>query len=352
LVHIIGHGRKPAGSPPGTVVYIGEEKAHKVTIHSVRFNGQELDERTDVSVTECVPPANGNGVVWYLVDGIHDVAILQKIGENFGLHPLVIEDIANTGQRPKIEDFDSYIFLTLKMITYEDEQIRVEHVSLVMGSGFVISFLEDEGDVFDPVRARIRAGRGRIRKAPADYLLYALIDAIVDGYFEVLEELGDDIEEVEQEVVVRPSRDTLKSIHGLKRELIYTRRAVWPLREAVSVLVRDESHLVSDDTKVFLRDLYDHSIQVIDTVETLRDIVSGMLDVYLSSISNKMNEIMKVLTVMSSIFIPLTFVAGVYGMNFKYMPELESPWGYPLTLLGMAAVALGLLGLFRRWRWI
>ena len=253
-----------------------------------------------------------------------------------------------------MEDFGNYIFLTLKMIVYDRQrrEIDAEHVSLILGRGFVLSFLEDSGDVFEPVRVRMRAGRGRLRKEGADYLAYALVDAIVDHYFEVLEALGDDIEAVEDEVVEVPTHETLRTIHVLKRELIYLRRAVWPLREAVNSLLKDESELVADSTRVFLRDLYDHAVHVLDSVETLRDIVSGMLDVYLSSASNRMNQVMKVLTVMSSIFIPLTFIVGVYGMNFEYMPELKTPWGYPAVLLLMATVAGGLLLMFRRKGWI
>jgi magnesium transporter len=223
---------------------------------------------------------------------------------------------------------------------------------LILGRGFVLTFLEDSGDVFEPVRVRMRSGRGRLRKEGADYLAYALVDAIVDHYFEVLEALGDDIEAVEEEVVEVPTQETLRTIHVLKRELIYLRRAVWPLREAVNSLLRDDSELVTDATRVFLRDLYDHAVHVLDSVETLRDIVSGMLDVYLSSASNRMNQVMKVLTVMSSIFIPLTFIAGVYGMNFEQMPELKTSWGYPAVLLLMVAIAGGQLLMFRRKGWI
>ncbi len=336
-------------------MYVGEEKHDPITITRIKYDGTSLEERVLTDLNELAPSCDGtSGVVWYNVDGVHDAQLLEKIGDLFGLHSLVVEDIVNTAQRPKMEDFGNYIFLTLKMIVYDRQrrEIDAEHVSLILGRGFVLSFLEDSGDVFEPVRVRMRAGRGRLRKEGADYLAYALVDAIVDHYFEVLEALGDDIEAVEDEVVEVPTHETLRTIHVLKRELIYLRRAVWPLREAVNSLLKDESELVADSTRVFLRDLYDHAVHVLDSVETLRDIVSGMLDVYLSSASNRMNQVMKVLTVMSSIFIPLTFIVGVYGMNFEYMPELKTPWGYPAVLLLMATVAGGLLLMFRRKGWI
>jgi magnesium transporter len=312
-----------------------------------------------VALAEVVVPAEGAGVSWYTVDGVHDTQVLQGIGERFAIHPLVLEDIANTMQRPKIEDFESYIFIALKMITYQpadgvsgDPVLRAEHVSIVFGRGYVLAFLEDEGDLFEPVRERIKTGKGRIRKCGADYLAYALMDSVVDHYFGVLEDVGEEIERIEEEVVQSPTVKTLQKIHRLKRDLIFLRRAVWPMRETANSLLRDESALVSAETRIYLRDLYDHTVHVMDTVETLRDIVAGMLDVYLSSVSNKLNEVMKVLTVMSSIFIPLTFVAGLYGMNFQNMPELQWQYGYPVVLLLMLVVALGLLIGFRRRGWL
>jgi len=352
---ILGRKDKPAGSSPGTVVYIGEVKDIPVTVSRMFYCPERVEEQTEVlNGPSCVLPGADSGVVWFNVDGVHDECHLKALGESFKLHPLVVEDVVNTTQRPKSEDFEKYIFVTLKMITYDAKQREIvpEHVSLILGHNYVVSFLENPGDVFDPVRARIRSGKGRIRKLGADYLMYALLDAVVDHYFEVLEQIGDDIEGVEEEVVERPTKDTLRSIHRLKRELVYLRRAVWPLREAIGSLVRDECDLIKRDTDVFLRDLYDHTVQAIDTVETSRDIVSGMLEVYLSSLSNRMNEVMKVLTVMSSIFIPLTFIVGIYGMNFEDMPELKLGWGYPAVLLFMAGVAATLLGLFRRRGWI
>jgi magnesium transporter len=348
------HGDKPVGAAPGTVMYIGEERTEPVVISCIRYDADSAAEPVVVSPAECKKPTAQGGVAWYTIDGVHDAEVLRIIGENFNLHPLVLEDIANTKQRPKLEDFDDYIFIAMKMITF-DEQARelcAEHVSFILGKGYVLSFLENEGDVFSPVRSRIRTNKGKLRKMGADYLTYSLMDSIVDNYFAVLEDLGEQIDEVEEEVVESPNIRTLKTVHLLKRELIFLRRSVWPMREVVNTMLRDDHELVNEEVKIFLRDLYDHTIHVIDTVETLRDIVGGMLEVYLSSVSNKLNQVMKVLTVMSSIFIPLTFVAGVYGMNFQYMPELQWQYGYPLVMVGMLVVAVGLLGLFYKKEWL
>jgi magnesium transporter len=348
------HGLKPPGSSPGTVVYIGEERSEPVVVRRITYGPDAAHEAVVVQPADCRPEAQSTGVTWYTIDGVHDAEVLRVIGDNFALHPLVIEDIANTKQRPKIEEFDEYVFIAMKMITFDEsiKELRAEHISLIVGAGYVLAFLEDEGDVFEPVRQRIRSGKGRMRKLGPDYLAYALMDAVVDSYFTVLEELGEQIDEVEDEVVECPTTSTLRTVHLLKRELIFLRKSVWPMREVVNSLLRDESDLIKEDTKIFLRDLYDHTIHVIDTVETLRDIVAGMLEVYLSSISNKLNQVMKVLTVMSSIFIPLTFVAGVYGMNFQHMPELQWTYGYPAVMAGMLLVAVALLALFYKKEWL
>lgn len=349
------HVGKPAGTSPGTVIYIGEDRVEPVNISFISYDQHSAAGPEVVQSNDVAPPVEGqNGIIWYTIDGVHDPEVLHLVGERFGLHSLVLEDIANTKQRPKIEEFDDYIFVAMKMITFDEKEklLASEHVSLIIGKGYVLSFLENEGDVFEPIRQRIASGKGRIRKMSSDYLAYALMDAIVDNYFTVLEDIGDQIDEVEEEVVDAPTVNTLRTVHMLKRELIFLRRSVWPMREVVNTLLRDETELIRDETLIYLRDLYDHTIHVIDTVETLRDIVAGMLEVYLSSVSNKLNQVMKVLTVMSSIFIPLTFVAGVYGMNFKYMPELEWHYGYPAIMLGMLLVAVTLLALFRRKEWL
>ena len=255
-------------------------------------------------------------------------------GSATDFHPLVLEDILNTDQRPKMEEYGDYLYIVLKMLHDKGKgnQIEAEQVSLVLGPNFVFSFQESGGDVFDQIRERLRTGKGRLRKMGADYLAYTLVDAIVDYYFVILEKLGERIELLEEELVAHPRTETLKEIHTLKREMIFLRKAVWPLREVISGLQRGESPLVQKTTGIYLRDVYDHTIQVIDTIETFRDMLSGVLDIYLSSVSNRLNPVMKVLTIIATVFMPLTFLAGVYGMNFKYMPELEWRWGYPVAL--------------------
>jgi magnesium transporter len=293
-------------------------------------------------------------ITWINIDGLQKISTIEKIGNYFNLHPLVLEDIANTAQRPKMEDYTDYLFVVLKMLQYseEDNEIKGEQVSLILGSNWVVSFQETEGDVFDPIRERIRTDKGNIRKMGADYLAYVLMDAIVDNYFAVLEKVGEKIEEIEDETVTNPSPETLQTIHDLKRQMIMLRKSVWPLREVISRLERWESKLINESTDIFLRDLYDHTIQVIDAVETFRDMLSGMLDIYMSSVSNRMNEVMKVLTIIATIFLPLTLVAGIYGMNFRIMPELQWEMGYPFALLIMLAVGITMLIYFKRRNWL
>jgi magnesium transporter len=305
-------------------------------------------------VEECFPFKDTPTVTWINIDGIHDVNIIEKIGNHFDLHALILEDILHTDQRPKYEDFENYLFVVLKMLYYEKEkqETRAEQVSLIIGADFVISFQEIEGDVFNPVRERIRNAKGRIRKMGADYLAYALMDAVVDNYFIVLEKLGEEIEGMEDWLVINPTPETLQKIHNLKRETIFLRKSVWPLREVINSLERRDSPLIKETTGLYLRDVYDHTIQVIDTVETFRDLISGMLDIYLSSISNKMNNVMKVLTIIATIFIPLTFIAGIYGMNFKYMPELEWRWSYPLAWVVMIMITIYMIVYFRNKKWL
>jgi magnesium transporter len=346
---------KKIGLSPGTLVHIGKKKIEKVRIRLIDYDETELQEKEPKTIEECFPFKDLPTVTWVNIDGLHDVKVMEKVGKHFGLHPLVLEDILNTEQRPKIEDFDQYLFIVLKMLfcDEDDGEIRAEQISLVVGSNFVLSFQERVGDIFNPLRDRIRQAKGRVRKMGPDYLAYSLLDAVVDNYFVVLEKLGEQIEGMEEELVSNPTPETLQRLHNLKREMIFLRKSVWPLREVVSRLERGESPLIKEGTGIYLRDVYDHTIQVIDTIETYRDMLSGMLDIYLSSISNRMNQVMKVLTIIATIFIPLTFVAGIYGMNFEYMPELRWHWFYPkafwLVMLGIAAV---MLVYFRRKRWL
>ncbi len=354
MARFIKKTSKKMGLPPGTLVHIGERKTKKVRITVIDYDETQFEQEAVKTVEECFPFKDKPTVTWINIDGLHEVHVIEKIGQYFGLHPLLLEDILNTEQRPKMEDFGDYIFLVVKMLNYDDktEQIEAEQVSLILGPNWVISFQEREGDVFDHLRDRLKKGKGRIRKMGADYLAYALVDAIVDHYFIILEEFGEAIEDTETELAQNPTRETLQTIRTMKREMIFLRKSVWPLRELVSGLERGESPLIHDSTGVYLRDVYDHTVQVIDTVESFRDMISGMLDIYLSSISNRMNEVMKVLTIFAAIFIPLTFVVGIYGMNFEYMPELRWHWGYFGVLIVMASVASGMLVYFRRKRWL
>lgn len=345
---------KKAGLPPGTLVHIGEKKTETSKITLIHYDQNQLQEKTLDTIEECDAFKGERTVRWVNVDGIHEVDVIEKIGKYFGLHPLTLEDIVNTGHRPKAEDFDDYIFIVMKMLFYdeEEEEPRSEQVSLVLGSDFLVSFQEAPGDVFDPVRDRIRKAKGRVRKTGSDYLAYTLIDAVVDNYFSVLELIGDAIESLEEDLLAGTNQDTLEAIHNMKQDMIYLRKQVWPLRELATSLTRDESSLISETTRVYLRDVHDHTVQIIDTIESFRDVLSGLLDLYMSTVSNKMNEVMKVLTIIATTFIPLTFIAGVYGMNFKYMPELEWHWGY-FTVWGvMAVMVIGMLFYFRKRAWL
>lgn len=347
---------KKAGSAPGTLVHIGEKAAESVRIRVMDYDGERLEE-TEIDAAAaagCRRYGETPTVSWINVDGIHQTEVIEALGNAFALHPLVQEDILNTEQRPKMESYDNALFLVFKMLSYDEilDEVRTEQVSLILGPTWVLSFQEREGDVFDGVRERLRGGKGRIRRQGADYLAYALLDAAVDSYFGILEKIGDDIEELETELINAPVPATLERIHHFKREMILLRKAVWPLREVISGLQRDESDLVADTTDVYLRDVYDHTIQILDTVETFRDIIAGMLDLYLSSISNRMNEIMKVLTIIATIFIPLTFIVGVYGMNFVYIPELKWHWGYFAVWGVMLAIAGAMFVFFRRRKWL
>jgi len=345
---------KKIGLPPGTPVFVGERKVEKTKISIIDYEETRLEEKETVTIEECFPFKDTPTVTWINIDGIHDVENIQKIGKQFELHPLILEDIMNTDQRPKTEDFGHYMYIVLKMLYYDKKvnETQVEQASLILGENFVISFQEREGDIFEPIRERVRKGKGRIRKMGADYLAYALMDAVVDNYFLILERHGELLEELEDRVVMDPRPETMREIHQLKREMIFLRRSVWPLREVINSLERGESSLIHKTSRVYLRDVYDHTIQVIDTVETYRDMLSGMHDTYLSSISNRMNEVMKVLTIIATIFIPLTFIAGIYGMNFDFMPELKWRWAYFSVWGVIVAVTVLMVFYFKRKKWL
>jgi magnesium transporter len=340
------------GLSPGTLIHIGEKRTEPVTVTLFNYSGTHCDEHPIRDVNELRPPSDET-VTWVDVDGVHKTDVLEAFGKHFGLHPLLLEDIANTDQRPKLDDYDTYFFLVMKVLTASDRgDILVEQISFVLGRNYVLSFQENGTDVFQSVRDRLRVGKGRLRHNGSDYLVYALIDAVVDQYFEVLEMLGERIESMQERLMADPRPETLKDIHALKRQLLFVRRAVWPLREAINNLSRSECPFLHEPTKVFFRDVYDHVVQIVDTIETLREMVSASLDIYLSSVSYRLNSVMRVLTVITTIFMPLSFIAGIYGMNFEYMPELKWPWGYPMALGIMGLVAATMLLGFRWKKWL
>ena len=346
--------KKEAGLPPGTLVFTGEKKVDQVTINLIDYKGHIVSEREITDPSEISNCTQEDTISWIDIEGLHDVPLIQKLGESLNLHTLVMEDILNIDQRAKMEQYDDYVYIVLKMfhLNKETTEITPEQVSLILGKNYVITFQEGiEGDTFHEVRERIRGNKGIITKMTSDYLVYTLIDSIIDSYFVILETLGEKIEDLEEELINDPQKSTLTKIYSLKREMLYLRKTVWPLREAISRLERGESDLVTRGTHIYLRDVYDHTINVLDSLETYRDMLSGMLDIYLSSISNRMNEIMKVLTIITTIFIPLSFIAGVYGMNFKFMPELESEYGYYVVIFVMFTIGILMLFYFKRKKW-
>ncbi len=343
---------KKAGLAPGTLVFTGAEKTDKVTIRVLDYDEEDFKEIQVENIEDIMPLKETDTVTWVDIRGLQDISVIEKLGRMFSIHPLVLEDVVHPIQRPKMEEFDTYIFFVLRMFYFDNENIVEEQISIILGENYVITFQERPGDVFDPIRERIRSGTFRIRKSKSDYLLYSLIDAIVDNYFIILEKIGDTTEDIEDDLLANPSQDTLLEIQGLKRKIITLRRAIWPLREVMNGLDRTESDLVIQATKIYVRDVYDHTIQVIDTIENYREILSSMLDIYLSSLSNSMNLVMKTLTIIATIFMPLTFVAGIYGMNFVYMPELKWKFGYLFVWVIISIISLIMYAYFKRKKWL
>lgn len=340
------------GIPPGTLVYTGDSKAERIKISLIEYNENEFIEQEFYDLSECISHVKPHLVKWINVEGIHKTEVIEKIGKLYNIHPLTLEDIVHVDQRPKFEDYDNYVVAIMKMINY-DTKVHAEQLSIVLFDNMVISFQEPQGgDAFDIIRNRLRQAKGRIRKCGADYLAYALMDAVIDCYFNVIEKIGDTVEKIEEHIIAHSSKSSLIQLYELKREMIFLRKQVWPMRDMISNMVRSETKLINPSTDIYLRDLQDHVTRVIDTVETYRDLLSGIMDIYLSTNSNKMNEVMKVLTIMSSIFIPVTFIAGVYGMNFEFMPELKSPYGYAITWGVMLSVMTGLIIYFKRKKWM
>lgn len=341
------------GTIPGT---LNEDRDAPPTRVSLIDYNQNKFIPTRISIPEdCAMYLDTESVSWVDVQGLGNTHILQRIGKVFELHPLVLEDVVNVPERPKIENYDDQLVIISRMVmpTENSDGFHSEQVSFVLGKNYLLTVQEEPSlDCFDPVRLRIGNNKGIIRKQGADYLAYSLLDAIIDGFFPVLEDYGERIEDLEEEVIVNPTRKTLQKIYRIRRELLQLRRAIWPQRSAINALMRDSNELIGEEVRIYLRDCYDHAVQVMDMVETYRELASGLMDVYLSAVSNRMNEIMKLLTVFSWIFLPLTFIAGLYGMNFEYMPGLKTPWGFWLCVGAMVAIAIGLLVFFRRSGWL
>jgi magnesium transporter len=342
---------KKAALPPGSLVHIGPTPETPPSISILEYDQDNFSQIEDASEQDLGTALKKDRVTWFKVQGVHQPEIVSQLGRIFNLHPLVMEDILNSQQRPKLESFDEYEFLALKAFEVNDSQIQPRHLSLILGRGYVLTFQDSDFDPFGPILERIASGKGRIRHMGADYLACALLDLVVDGYFQVMEQVSENLEKLEDVVLAEQDRETLEALYELKKEAFSLRKATWPLREVMAELSRGESALVTEAVLPFMRDVYDHTIQVIDGSESLRESLTTLKDIYLSSISNRMNQVMKVLTIIATLFIPLTFLAGVYGMNFKHMPELEWPWAYPTVLILMLVVVIAMLFYFRRKKW-
>jgi magnesium transporter len=341
-----------AGMKPGALVHVGVPVKEGVRVSLIKYSEDEYSEE-EVDLVDFSLAAPYSGVKWIKAEGINDPEIIEKLGEIFGINPFVQEDILNTGSRPKLDEYEGYIFIVAKQLAFEKEgnQLNSEQISIVLGKGFVISFCESESGVFDSVMRRVKGSKSLVRKMGPDYLAYAMIDTVVDNYFEILENIEDKVDLLEEELISRPRKTTLKEIYELKKELMLLRKSVWPLREVINGMQIGNQEFIEKGTELYLRDVYDHIVQVIDTAQLFVDIITGMLDTYLSSINNRMSEIMKVLTIFSAIFIPVTFLAGVYGMNFAYMPELNQRWAYPAFWVIVLTAIGAMLLVFKRRNW-
>jgi magnesium transporter len=347
------------GLAPGIPVYIGDRHAQTTSITVIGYDDNNVNITKECNTTECIITKNKSKVTWIRVTGLSDIKTITDLCEGYGIHPLVIEDIFNTKQRPKVDVFENYIFVTLRPYDYDQEKNAFvsEQISLIIGKNFIITLQETDNKVFDLVLGRLQAAQNIMRKKGPDYLAHALLDVVVDGYFKIIEIIGDKIEELEDKLTNRPDAQIIKEIHAIRRDIIFLRKTIWPLREVISALQHRIGNLITDETALYLRDVYEHTIQVIDTVETYRDFLAEMFDIYLSSVSNKLNEVMKVLTVFASIFIPLTFVTSLYGMNFNpaispyNMPELNMRYGYVTVVGVMVIMAIMMLIYFKRKKW-
>ena len=353
LLKKISQQREKAGMPPGTMMHVGEKKTDSVSISCISYNEDGYSEQKDIKAEDLSNIIKPDCVNWINVDGLHDVSVVNTIGSLYDIHPLVLEDVVNTGQRPKFEDYEKYLFVVARMLSYDDEDcsIRSEQLSIILLDNVVITFQELPGDVFDPIRTRIRNSKGRIRKLKADYMAYCLLDAIVDSYYSILETEAELIEILEDQIFGNPQPDVVQQIHKIKGDLHVLRKANWASREMLGALSKGETNFFGETTLPYMLDVFDHANGVMDSVDTFREMLSSMLDLYLSSVSHKMNSVMKVLTIIATIFIPLTFIAGIYGMNFENMPELAWKWSYPAVWGIMLAMTFLMLYLFKRNKW-
>jgi len=353
--------RKPPGQAPGTILHTGTQKLEKILITIHDFSENNFKSIPITEIENSAPYLSNSSKTWIQVRGLHDIETLKNIWNYFKLHPLIQEDIVSISQRPKVEPYGDMIFIVMRMIAVNNndlETFKSEQISFVLGSNFILSFQESDEPIFEPVLKRLEAPGTRLRKLAVDYLAYALIDNVVDHYFSALDQIGESIEKTEELVISDPKPSHLQNIHSMRRDLIYFRKSVWSLRDGINSLLRDETLLISMEVKVFLRDVYDHVVQVIDSIENQREMVYSLYDMYMSALSNRMNEVMKVLTIIATIFIPLTFIAGIYGMNFNpaagpwNMPELTWPWGYPAAIMLMLIIALLMILFFKKKRWL
>lgn len=353
MVRLFRKPSRPVGLPPGSIGYLKPNETNRIHLSIIEYTEDTFIEKDHVSIEECLKHMDSPSMTWIQVYGITDPSMIASIGKHFNLHALMLEDIVTAGQRSKLDVYQDQVFLVARLLQYDNtkKEVKDEQVSIVFGPNYLVSFLEHDEDIFRPVKDRLRQGHNRMRKQSSDYLAYSLLDTIVDYYFVVLEKVDTDLDRLEEELGSVPKPVTLQRIQHAKRDMIILRKAVWPIRDVVNRFLRLDSPLVSPTTQLYLRDVYDHTIQTIDIIEGFRDVVSGMFDVYLSNINIRTNEIMKVLTIVSTIFVPLTFVSSLYGMNFEFMPELHYRWSYPVALLLMLSIALGMLYYFHRKKW-
>jgi magnesium transporter len=351
--YISKHAKK-AGMLPGSLTVIDVPKQSNIRIQVMQYDKDHVYESEVSDISTVLPLAENNLITWINIDGLHNPAVVKAVGDCFNVHPLILEDIVHVEQRPKMEEFDSHIYIVLKMFSFNEakKHVEAEQISFLLCKNCLITFQEKTGDCFDLIRGHLRTGKGRIRKAGADYLAYSLMDAIIDNYFVVLERLGEITDAFEEAMVTTPNSVKLVTVHRLKQDMLFMRKSVWPLRELLSRVQRDDSPLIDAATGPYFQDLYDHTIQIIDTIESLRDMMMSMLDIYLTSMSHRLNEVMKVLTIIATIFMPLTFIAGVYGMNFEFMPELKWHLGYFMVLGLMSLTALSMVIFFKRKKWL